>query len=111
MAETLRIDPTDRFELHPFYMFRWEERQKAYLLMYPEGIVKLNETAAETLKRCDGDRSVTEIIDELKEEVKNGPNPESASLVEKSVCKFLEESTAKGWIRRKKEGLEENGNR
>lgn len=100
MAETPQIDPADRFEIHPFYMFRWEESQKAYLLMYPEGIVKLNETAAETLKRCDGDKSVAEIIEELKE-LYSAPDPETASRVENSVCQFLEESHAKGWIRRK----------
>lgn len=38
-----------------------------YVLLYPEGIVELNETAHEILSRCDG-RTLGEIICELAEE-------------------------------------------
>ena len=37
------------------------------VLLYPEGIVELNETAHEILSRCDG-RTLGEIISELAEE-------------------------------------------
>ena len=37
------------------------------VLLYPEGIVELNETAHEVLSRCDG-RTLGEIISELAEE-------------------------------------------
>ena len=37
------------------------------VLLYPEGIVELNETAHEILSRCDG-RTVGEIVHELAEE-------------------------------------------
>ena len=37
------------------------------ILLYPEGIVELNETAHEILSRCDG-RTVGEIVGELAEE-------------------------------------------
>jgi pyrroloquinoline quinone biosynthesis protein D len=37
------------------------------VLLYPEGIVELNETAHEVLSRCDG-RTLGEIISELTEE-------------------------------------------
>ena len=37
------------------------------VLLYPEGIVELNETAHEILSRCDG-RTLAEIICELAEE-------------------------------------------
>ena len=37
------------------------------VLLYPEGIVELNETAHEILSRCDG-RTLSEIISELAEE-------------------------------------------
>jgi len=37
------------------------------VLLYPEGIVELNETAHEILSRCDG-RTLREIIRELAEE-------------------------------------------
>jgi pyrroloquinoline quinone biosynthesis protein D len=47
----LEIDPTTRKSV----------------LLYPEGIVELNETAHEILSRCDG-RTLREIIRELAEE-------------------------------------------
>ena len=37
------------------------------MLLYPEGIVELNETAHEILSRCDG-RTLGEIVSELAEE-------------------------------------------
>ncbi len=37
------------------------------VLLYPEGIVELNETAREILARCDG-RALGEIVSELTEE-------------------------------------------
>ena len=37
------------------------------MLVFPEAALVLNQTAAEVLKLCDGDRSVTDIIDALLE--------------------------------------------
>jgi pyrroloquinoline quinone biosynthesis protein D len=45
---------------------QWEEVQQAYVLLYPEGMVKLNQSAAEILKRCDGTLTVAELIAELQ---------------------------------------------
>ena len=42
------------------------------VLLYPEGIVELNETADEILSRCDG-RTLGEIIRELAEEYEADP--------------------------------------
>ena len=47
--------------LSPHYVFRWEASQDAHILLYPEGLIKLNPSAGEILKRCDGQRSVDEI--------------------------------------------------
>ena len=51
------------------HMFRlqWEEVQQCWVLLYPEGMVKLNLSAAEILKRCDGERTITELITELEQ--------------------------------------------
>ena len=43
-------------------MFRWEPSQDAYVIMYPEGIVKLNQTAGEILNYCDGQHSIDDIV-------------------------------------------------
>ncbi len=47
---TTNISPTCRYEIRPPFLFRWEESQQAHVLLYPEGIVKLNATGGEILK-------------------------------------------------------------
>jgi pyrroloquinoline quinone biosynthesis protein D len=56
-----------RPHLHKHYRLQWEEAQQAYVLLYPEGMVQLNISAAEILKRCDGQHSIQEIVSELEE--------------------------------------------
>ena len=52
------ISPLDKPKLSRLYRLQWEEAQDNYVLLYPEGMVKLNQSAAEILKRCDGERDV-----------------------------------------------------
>jgi pyrroloquinoline quinone biosynthesis protein D len=85
----------DSPEIVPGLKLRWEDTQQAYVLLYPEGVVKLNATAAEILKRCDGARTVEALIGELQHEY-----PDAAAL-EASVWRFLEVSHDNGWIRAK----------
>jgi pyrroloquinoline quinone biosynthesis protein D len=46
---------------------RYDEVREEHLLLIPEGAVKLNETAAQVLELCDGDRSVDDIAHALSE--------------------------------------------
>ena len=48
------------------FRLQWEPAQKAHVLLYPEGMVKLNGSAGEILKRCDGARTVVEIVSDLE---------------------------------------------
>ena len=50
---------TARYALNPIYLFRWEATQDAHVLLYPEGIVKLNRTAGEIIELCDGRRTAS----------------------------------------------------
>ena len=45
---------------------QWEQAQNAYVLLYPEGQLLLNQSAAEILKRCDGVRTVADIIADIE---------------------------------------------
>lgn len=56
----------ERPRLNKLFRLQWEEVQQAYVLLYPEGMVKLNQSAAEILKRCDGTLTVAELIVELQ---------------------------------------------
>lgn len=91
---TTPLQLQDRPVINPLFLFRWEGTQHAYVLLYPEGVVKLNDTAGEILKRCDGVHTIAELVGEVTQVfVVNGPE------VENGVREFLEVSRAKGWIR------------
>ena len=45
--------------LSKLYRLQWEKAQDAYVLLYPEGMVKLNESAGEILSRVDGTKSIS----------------------------------------------------
>ena len=81
----------------PTFLFRWEDSQQAHVLLYPEGIVKLNATAGDILKRCDGSTSVVELIEQLGCDY----NASAIDAIRAGVLNFLEVSHAKGWIRAK----------
>jgi pyrroloquinoline quinone biosynthesis protein D len=50
----------------PGFRLQWEPAQACHVLLYPEGMVKLNGSAGEIMKRCDGQRSVAEIVADLE---------------------------------------------
>jgi pyrroloquinoline quinone biosynthesis protein D len=41
---------------------RYDEVREEHVLLIPEGVVRLNPTAAEVLELCDGERSFDEIV-------------------------------------------------
>ncbi len=45
---------------------QWEPAQEAHVLLYPEGMVKLNSSAGAIMSRCDGVRTVAEIVADLE---------------------------------------------
>ena len=74
-------------------MFRlqFEPVQQSWVLLYPEGMVKLNTPAAEILKRCDGRRSVDEIVAELEAAFAD-------TSLRDDVCAFLSQARQRGWL-------------
>ena len=84
----------DRPRLNPHFVFRWEASQDAYILLYPEGLIKLNPAAAEILKRCDGARDAEAIIADL-----SASFPEHADAIAVDTHAFLDAALKKGWLR------------
>jgi pyrroloquinoline quinone biosynthesis protein D len=97
MTTTTKILPTSCYEIRPPFLFRWEDSQQAHVLLYPEGIVKLNATGGEILRCCDGKTSVAELIDRLARSY----NASDVDAIRNGVLNFLEVSHGKGWIRAK----------
>ncbi len=93
----LPINLADHFEIRPPFMFRWDNSQQAHVLLYPEGIVKLNKTAGDILNNCDGKTNVGELIEKLGAIYELS----DASVIRPGVLRFLEVSRDKGWIRTK----------
>jgi len=48
------------------FRLQWEAAQNAHVLLYPEGMVKLNGSAGEILSRCDGVRAIEQIVADLE---------------------------------------------
>jgi pyrroloquinoline quinone biosynthesis protein D len=43
----------------------YDDVREEHVLLIPEGVVRLNPTAAEVLELCDGERSLDDIVDAL----------------------------------------------
>jgi pyrroloquinoline quinone biosynthesis protein D len=82
---------TAKPKLARLFRMQWEEAQGAYVLLYPEGMVKLNQSAGEILKRCDGERDAQAIIDDIEQTF-------NATGLERDVLGFIEIATERGWI-------------
>jgi len=75
------------------YRFQWEPAQNCNVLLYPEGMVKLNGAAGEILKRIsETKQTVAELIAELKVAF------DGADL-DDDVYRFLEEAYDHDWLR------------
>ncbi len=74
------------------YRLQWEAAQNAHVLLYPEGMVKLNGSAGEILKRCDGQRTVPEIAADLERTF-------DTQGLTADVEAFISFAIEKGWLR------------
>lgn len=77
--------------LRRMFRLQWEDAQQSWVLLYPEGLVTLNPSAAAILHRCDGSRTVAQIIDELQQAYAQ------ASLAA-DVHAFVSHAAARGWL-------------
>lgn len=73
------------------FRLQWEPAQSCHVLLYPEGMVKLNTSAGEIMQRCDGQRSIGEIAAELEQVFQ-------ASALEADVLAFAEMARQQRWL-------------
>ena len=83
--------PSGRLVLAKRFRFQWEDAQQAHVLLFPEGMVKLNDSAAEILALCDGTRDVVGIISDLTLKF-------PAADLTAEIHTFLEVAHGRGWI-------------
>jgi pyrroloquinoline quinone biosynthesis protein D len=78
-------------KLKPIYRLQYEPVQQAYVLLYPEGMVKLNQSASEILLRCDGTRDVDALIADLEAAF-------NTREIGHEVLAFVDEAERRGWL-------------
>ena len=73
------------------YRLQWEDAQKAYVILYPEGMIKLSASAGEIMKRVDGGASIEKIISDLEQAFPGAD-------LRNDVLEFFNAAHARGWI-------------
>jgi pyrroloquinoline quinone biosynthesis protein D len=91
---TTSVNPADIYALARHYRFQWEEAQQCYVLLFPEGMVKLNGGAGEVIKRVDGNKTVADIVKELEVAFPDAPD------IAKDVTSMLELAVEKAWLQK-----------
>jgi len=90
----INIQHSDIYALAFHHRFQWEEAQQSYVILFPEGMVKLNGGAGEVIKRVDGKATVGDIITELKQAFPD------AIGIEADIIGMFEMAYGKAWIRK-----------
>jgi pyrroloquinoline quinone biosynthesis protein D len=75
------------------FRLQWEPVQNCHVLLYPEGMIQLNDSAAAVLQLVDGKRPVDDIIDTLATRFPNTPG------LDEDVLAFIEVAHAQHWIK------------
>jgi pyrroloquinoline quinone biosynthesis protein D len=73
------------------FRLQWEEAQNAHVLLYPEGMIRLNTSAGEILKRCDGTTTIADITVDLERAF-------ATSNLSADVMRFVIFAVEKKWL-------------
>jgi pyrroloquinoline quinone biosynthesis protein D len=74
------------------FRLQWEPVQNCHVLLYPEGMIKLNESAGEILKLVDGQQNIAAIIGQLAGRFPDVPG------IDEDILAFMEVASAQFWI-------------
>lgn len=85
------VDTSGKPCISPGHRLQHEEAQDGWVLLYPEGMVKLNQSAAEILRRCDGHRTLDQVVELLETDFEQ-------TGLEKDVLDFIEVALKQKWV-------------
>jgi pyrroloquinoline quinone biosynthesis protein D len=88
----MSVDRSKKPAWRPGYRYQYEPAQKGHVLLYPEGMIKLNDSAALIGGLIDGERDVTAIIAALDEQFPGVPE------LGDDIEQFMEVARAQHWI-------------
>ena len=86
------VDASSRPAIERGLRLQWEAAQSAFVLLYPEGMIKLNGSAGEILKRCDGATTIADITADLERAF-------AASNLSEDVIRFVTMAVDKKWLK------------
>ena len=78
--------------LNSLFRLQYEEAQESWVLLYPEGMVRLNQSAAQIMQRCNGENTIGAIVKEL-EQVFN------TSVLVSDVTGFVNVAVEQNWLK------------
>jgi pyrroloquinoline quinone biosynthesis protein D len=81
---------TNRPHLARHVRLEWDPVRQRHVLLAPEGVLLLNHTGATILGLCDGERTVVEIVEELRGQYNR--------VADDEVRDFLARLVAKRWV-------------
>ncbi len=87
------IKHTDIYDIALHHRFQWEEAQNSYVILFPEGMVKLHGGAGEVIKRVNGKATVGDIVNELKSAFPDAEN------IEADIIGMFDMAVGKAWLR------------
>lgn len=85
------LDSNKAIQVSPTYRLQWEETQDMFVLLYPEGLIELNQSSAEILQVCDGKNKLNDIVRALEEKF-------SVTGLENDINNFLNTALGNGWV-------------
>ena len=88
----MSINPEQKIQFSPMHRLQWEEAQQKDVILYPEGMVELNQSSAEILKLCDGTRNLDQIVVDLEEKF-------ATTGLKNDITSFLDVALNNGWIK------------
>ena len=74
------------------FRLQWEQAQDCHVLLYPEGMVKLNGSAGEIMKRCDGVSTIAMITANIEQTF-------SLQCLEPDVVAFVDMAGKQQWLK------------
>jgi len=82
---------SDRPRLRSPGRMKYDKARQTELLLLPERIVELNESAGAILRLCDGRRTIAQLIEELETKYMQ-------TDLQNDVCEFLASAAERGWL-------------
>ncbi|ANB24852.1 coenzyme PQQ synthesis protein D [Alteromonas stellipolaris] len=79
--------------MNPLFRLQYEKVQDGYVLLFPEGMIKLNPSASEILTLVDGVRTTDDIAVALRKAFPDAPED-----LEDDVATFLQHAEEKKWV-------------